>query len=245
MPPQPLLAAARRLATAEIVLAIGAFHLCTWALAPHVGDPAMARIFLGMLAALTVYPLAISARAWKHLGADASIRIHWPGLTECVRDIRVYAPLTLAASIAVLLLSLGTNRGWQDVNSERLAIGLLRYLGLASVQVYFYFVFILPRLIIALQSTNPKDHRVWAILAAIFAFCHLPNPSLMALGALIAIGWTWLYRHRPNPVLLCASHAILGTLLAEVAQIHMRIGVAYSIPGFRPFRVALASVLMP
>lgn len=140
-------------------------------------------------------------------------------------------------------MSLVTNPGWENLDAVRLVLGFLRYLGLAAVQVFFYFVFILPRLAVALESEDPGDHRVWLVMAAIFGLSHLPNPTLIFLSILIASAWTWVYRHRPNPVLLYASHAVLGTLLAEVAQLQMRIGVAYTTPGFRPFRVAVASVL--
>lgn len=233
----------QRLALSEVVLAVAAFHVCTWILAPRVTEPAMAWIFLGVLGLLCVYPAWISARIWRHLGAYARVRIPWPKWAAYRRDWRIHASLTLAAATVALLISVVSNPGWQDVDTARVLRGLLRYLGLAAVQVFFYFVFILPRLAVALGSTDPGDHRVWALMAVIFSLCHFPNPLLMLLGLPIAICWTWLYRHRPNPVLLCASHAVLGTLLAEVAQLHMRIGVAYSTPDFRPFRVALASVL--
>jgi hypothetical protein len=233
----------RRLAIAEVILAVVAFQTCTWILAPRVTDPGMAWLFLIVLGLLCLYPVTVSAHIWRFMGAYAWVRMPWPGRTRYLHDLRLYVALTLAAAIAALLISLVTNPGWENIDAKRLAQGLVRYLGLAAVQVFFYFVFILPRLALALQSKHPGDNRTILALAAIFCLCHLPNPTLMLLGPLIASVWAWAYRHRPNPILLCASHAVLGTLLAEVAQLQMRIGVAYNTPGFRPFRTALASVL--
>jgi len=233
----------RRFAIAEVILAVVAFQTCTWVLAPRVTDPGMAGLFLIVLGLLCIYPMTVSAHIWRAMGAYAWVRMPWPSRMRHLNDLRLYVALTLAAAIAALLISLVTNPGWENIDAKRLAQGLVRYLGLAAVQVFFYFVFILPRLALALQSRHSSDHRPSLALAAIFCLCHLPNPMLMLLGPVIAGLWAWAYRHRPNPILLCASHAVLGTLLAEVAQLQMRIGVAYSTPGFRPFRTALASVL--
>ena len=242
MRPHALSVQVRWLAFSEVTAAIAAFHFCTWVLAPRVASAPAAWIFLATLVLFATYPLFVSGRVWRRLGAHSWVRMPWPAASELTGDARFYAPLTLSAGLLVVLLSLVTNPGWQGVDAEHLVRGLVRYIGLAATQAFFYFVFILPRLAAALQSRDPADHRVWMVMAAIFAVCHLPNAPLMVLSALIAIGWTWLYRHRPNPVMVCVSHALLGTLLAEVAQLHMRVGVAYSTPEFRPLRVALRTL---
>lgn len=243
MRPGPVPSRVRWLACIEVSLAVAAFQFCTWVLAPRVGSPHMAWVFLGTLSVLAAYPALISARVWKRLGGHAWVRMPRPSAAECARDARPYAGLTVIAAAVVLLLSVHTNPAWQGVEPERLLRGLLRYVGLAAVQVYFYFIFLLPRIAVLLDSTDPADRRVWIALAAIFGLCHLPNVQLMVLGAAIAFAWAGLYRQRPNPLMLCASHVVLGTLLAEVAQLHMRLGVAYHDPTFRPFRVALRAAL--
>ena len=230
----------RRLAWAEILAALVIFQFYIWVILPLAGDRFWAWMLLVGLATSGGYLFLVSPRIWQFIGAHKLIANHSIGGSRLLADLPFYAVATVLAGLFIFLLSLLTNPNWNGVDTSTLATGALRYLSLAAIQVGFYYVFIYPRLKVAISSDSASDWRPVILMAAIFSLCHVPNVALMLGGSVIALAWTWVYQRRPNQLLLCSSHMVLGTLLVVVAKVPTRVGHAYFEQDFWPFRLALA-----
>jgi len=72
-----------------------------------------------------------------------------------------------------------------------------------------------------------------------FSVCHAPNPAMMGLTLVAGIGWSWIYRARPNLWLLSLSHAILGTIVHRVLLLNTRVGPFYERPELHMLQSAI------
>ncbi|MDX1642463.1 MAG: CPBP family glutamic-type intramembrane protease, partial [Balneolaceae bacterium] len=107
------------------------------------------------------------------------------------------------------------------------------YLFFGTVQSIVFFGFILTRLRIIVTQYLGSDvqfqHKLFVVVltATLFSLFHIPNVALMACTFFAGICWAWIFYKRPNILLMGISHAILGTILHQVVQLHMRIGPFY------------------
>lgn len=100
----------------------------------------------------------------------------------------------------------------------------------------FFFGFILTRLReIVANITGPYQillHRLTVVVltSVIFSLVHTPNVPLMICTLFTGLIWAWVFYQQPNILLLGLSHAVLGTILHRVVQMHMRVGPFYDNP---------------
>lgn len=141
-----------------------------------------------------------------------------------------YAGFTAAAAALILLALLAfAPARFAEVDWEAVAVKFAGYLVLGFIQAVVFFSFLLTRLRLLLVGPRRRWH-VAAAVAVIFALAHLPNLPLTALTLVAGFGWSIIYYRRPNVWLLTLSHAVLGTLLHQVAGLYMRIGPFYHDP---------------
>ncbi len=60
--------------------------------------------------------------------------------------------------------------------------------------------------------------------ALLFAIFHIPNPPLMLVVFILGYAVAQIFYHFPNLFLALACHAVIGTMLHRVFEMHMRIG---------------------
>lgn len=170
-------------------------------------------------------------RGWILMGREGrrpgSLKNAWP----------FYAALTLVGVVLLLVYAVVINGGMPpQINEKSMALKFLVYLGWAFVQGVFFYNFILVRLrgvvrFITRQSNTLLHCGVVVVLsAALFTLFHVPNIPLMMFAFPAGIVWSWMFYQRPNIMLMVLSHAVLGTTLHQVVQLHTRIGPFYANP---------------
>jgi len=115
---------------------------------------------------------------------------------------------------------------------------LFFYLFYALVQDIFFFSFLLVRLKsfisidgnLHIESDSSKIRVVVFSFAFFFSLSHLPNVNLMALSFVFAAYYGYIFYKTPNLYVIVIAHALLGTLLHRVFELHMKIGIFYGMP---------------
>ncbi|MBC7986900.1 MAG: CPBP family intramembrane metalloprotease, partial [Sphingomonadaceae bacterium] len=172
-------------------------------------------------------------RGWPRAGDPGAFRAAW----------RVYALWTALAAAAMIAIGwLVDPEMWARARLDAIGIKLAGYLVFGLIQALIFFGFVEMRLrSIVPERLGPARHRllVAAATALIFAAAHAPNPALIAITLGGGFAWALIFYRRPNILLLALSHAILGTILHRVIQLHMRIGPFYADPDSYILRTAI------
>jgi hypothetical protein len=237
------------------LLEIAAFTLLyfavLWILGPVIATTGKAGVaFWLLILAAAVHVLWVSPvvlhrdpREWRGLGGRARDDSH-PGSFR--RAWPAYAAFTAGAAIVLVAYA-----EWLDptrlvtLNWKAVLARFVEYLGSGLAQALIFQGFILSRMRTMLPLRAVGDsvplHRLSVTLATtmLFAGFHWPNVRLMVFAVPAGFCWTWIYYRRPNLLLLCLSHATLGTILSRVVLLYMRIGPFYDRPDLYLWRTVV------
>lgn len=236
----------------EIAGFMAVWLTCQWYIAPMMRDDAWLRIPL--LAVLLVCGFYIAVVSPLLIHRDpASVRGLGSWRTGFVRTdnlreaFRAFGLLAIALT-AILVVAALVRRPdlLQTLNWKALVTKFALYIAAALAQALIFFGFVFTRIRGIVDGAGGPDHDRHAVVsrratvamltAALFSICHNPNLPLMALTFVAGALWAWLYYTRPNVLALAVSHAIVGTVLHRVVELHMRIGPFYSNPDYHPVR---------
>jgi len=173
--------------------------------------------------------LEIRGLTWSRSGAKTS--------HSRSKEFLSYTFFTITIALVLILWAwqLDPSRVTQ-ANWEAFLIRLSGYSLYAFIQVCLFYGFIFNRLrhVIPMtdRNTTRSQHRFQVAMASAscFALFHLPNTPLMALTLIAGFGWGWIFYKYPSIFLLTISHALLGNILNQVVQLHMRVGPYYYHP---------------
>jgi membrane protease YdiL (CAAX protease family) len=181
----------------------------TWVLAPRAPDGFVA--IVGAIVLVLGFWHARRTGEWGFAG-DAL----WPG-------VRAATAFTVPAVLAILVAGAVRGTLHDPGNLPRRLLALLIWGGAQQ--------WILQTVV--LREVQRTISRRFGVIAAAFLFCavHLPNPFLVAMTLIGALGWCVIYDRHPHILPLALSHAIatLAILCAfdEAITGRLRIGYAY------------------
>jgi len=206
--------AGRRTALLEIALLLGVVHSYMWLWG---GSFPGSFIVVGV----AVLTLAIGS-AWARGEGLRELGIRLDTFPAALRDAAAVT-IPVAAGILVGGAWLGTVRADWPIVVARLPW----LVGWGFLQQIVLQGFVHRRVGEILERDDLRQ----ALTAAIFAFCHLPNPPLVA--ATFVGGWIWarIFRRAPNLLALALSHGVGSGALSIAfgpALLHgMRVGRGY------------------
>ena len=236
----------RTLAMLELVALVSLFNVMVWILAPMASSQAGALIYLGLMLGLATHVTLLSPRLYPiSLNSNSGLAPMRGGFLRG-DTWRAGAPAYLLAIVAGCgaIFVAGRVGGVSKMESgiDDIVIKFARYLFFASVQVYVYFEFLRPRLMLTL-GTRASPLAVALSLAGLFMIAHAPNPYLMLATPIAGFVWALLYASFPNYFWVVLSHAILGTCVQIMTLWPTRTGAAFWNPDFFAFRTALKQLL--
>lgn len=226
---------------AEIILVFGGLQAFTWYLGPHVSGSGflvaftwLLWIFLGFYVVL-ISPVFLHKLPRQEAGwISPNNKLHHASI------INAWKPYTIVTAIGVITLLIFTfywnPDAFQTINLRGLAIKSAGYLFSGIIQAAIFFGFILVRFKAAishlLKGKEPTLIMGLTIICTtvVFSLFHYPNPELMIFTFSAGLCWSLLFYLSPNILLMGLSHAILGTILHQIVQLHMRIGPFYNNP---------------
>jgi hypothetical protein len=219
----------------EVLASVALFHYCTWIIGPGVEKVGDALAYLSILVLSALYVLLRPSP-----GSATPLVLSLP--KPNIQGIIVFSAITTVVFTALWLFRLEVDPGWKKVG-----IDALKYLPLATVQVIWLYLFLLPRLrhfvtAICGESQALGDKAVCLILALIFAFNHLPNLMLTICAGGIGLVWTMAYLKSPNPYLLTLCHAVLASAYLHFLGKSTRVGLGYWNSGHHAFNKSLRLV---
>ena len=204
----------RVLAAGEAVFPIASAQAYIW-IVPHE-RPRWLDLLFGTV--LTVILVAIVLRrgllSWRTFG-----------LAWGADHRRSALPLALftAGAIAVLLVW-----GWQAGrlrNEADLYRALVAYPVWGLVQQGLMFGIVYPRMRLAVGVRAAPY-----LTALLFAAAHLPNPLLMAGGALMVLVYGFVWERNPSLPLVALSHGVIGAVCDKALHVSLRVGAHYFNP---------------
>lgn len=236
----------------EIAAFMAAWLTCQWLIAPRMRDeawlriPALSVLLLGGLYIAVISPLIVhrDPASARGLGSWRTGFVRTDNLRGAFRAFGLLAIVLTAILVAAALVR--RPDVLQTLNWKALLTKFALYIAAAFAQalIFFGFIFVRIRGIIDGAGVQDQDrHAAFSrrataamLTAALFSLCHNPNLPLMALTFVAGALWAWLYHTRPNLLALAVSHAIVGTVLHRVVELHMRIGPFYWNPSHHPVR---------
>jgi hypothetical protein len=184
----------------ELLIVSGLILLALWIPPLLFTDWRLAeKIILGAVAIFALWRLLAEKRDWRSAGL---------GLRNFGGAAKLLLLPTLLPIFALLLLGwalgsldLGADRFWKKLSIATFAG---QYLQQAIVQLYFNHR--------AMQALGPGS-RSAALVTAIFAVLHLPNP-ILTIGVTYGM-WFWArtYQKAPNILAIALSHMLLSAFL--------------------------------
>lgn len=225
----------RRLILFELTTLIILYGVIVWVLVPNVFTSSIAFYLLFILAGSAIaYFLFISPLLFHEDTLEG--RGLGPRNSFYIRTDNFYRALSILLVPVIMISTIIIVAAWQNgsaffVRPDWYAFSLKfsMYLFSAFAQDIFFFSFILVRLkdIITIDSETHKNIVVILLFSLLFTLFHLPNIPLMVLSFLFAIALGQLFYKVPNLHVVIIIHAILGTLLHRVYELHMKMGVFY------------------
>ncbi|TVR19601.1 MAG: hypothetical protein EA391_00315 [Balneolaceae bacterium] len=225
----------------EIVAVFGGFQAFNWMVGPRVGEEPILILFTWLLwFLLGAYVIWFSPAILHKMPKQ---KIGWISFSDGKRagsfrqSWKMYASVTLIASAILVAHAFSIHSNLiESIQLNGLLIKFGGYIFSGIIQAAIFFGFILIRFKEAFSHLFSHYSRtvpmVFTIIltSATFSIFHYPNPELMIITLSAGISWSLVYYLQPNILLMGFSHAILGTLLHQVVQLHMRIGPFYHNP---------------
>lgn len=165
----------------------------------------------------------------RGLGAKEHFYIRTDNLKDFYKGITL---LFIASALAIILFSWYQHSPFfQHPNFTALLVKFIAYIFSATLQDLFFFSFLLLRLKEIITVNSGKFHQFLTaiILAILFMMYHYPNTPLMILSFCFAFIAGYRFYNYPNLFAVVTAHAILGTLLHRVNELHMKIGPLYEL----------------
>ena len=223
------------LAGLELITLIALYFVMTWVLVPQVFiSSAVLFTFVFTLMGMTFYYLYLSpvllhqdTLQTRGFGPKKSLYVRTDNFLEAWRLL--WIPMLASGSLIVLA-------AWQKnavffiaPDWYALFLKLTFYLFWAFIQDILFFSYVLTRLkdLINIPSFHYQKITVVFLFAALFALVHLPNIPLMGLTFIFAFWLGYVFYSVPNLTVIVIVHALLGTLLHRVYELHMKVGLFY------------------
>lgn len=149
----------------------------------------------------------------------------------------IRTPLIITSAAIILVAWYNDSPFFIRPDWYALSLKFTIYLFSAFAQDILFFSFVLLRLkeLITLRSDTLQNISVITLFATLFAFYHLPNIPLMILSFFFALALGQLFYKIPNLYVIVIAHALLGTLLHRVYELHMKVGLFYGIESQESF----------
>lgn len=183
-----------------------------------------------------ISPVLLHGYHWKEWGWNFSWRSerHTGSLKK---SLPTYLIITAAGSfLLIAYVILSSPETLYTLNMKAVAVKFVGYLVYGTVQSVIFFGFMLTRYkhilaeFLGNRNLNLQFYAAVLLTGITFSVFHFPNTPLMACTLFAGIIWAWIFYRRPNILLMGTSHAIVGTILHQVVQLHMRIGPFYENP---------------
>lgn len=226
----------------EISIFIAGAFLLIWIAGPSIGTSAGLQVFfwtwslLGAIMLLWVSPVFLHQNEPADWGMDffgkqdenpGAFRNAWPA----------YAAMTLFGIIVLILYTIFFKpEALETINFDAFIIKLAGYFFYGTIQAVIFFGFVLTRFreivatVIGPEQILLRRVLVVFLTSLIFSVFHTPNTPLMICTFFTGLIWAWIFYKKPNILLMGLSHAVLGTILHRVVQMHMRVGPFYDNP---------------
>lgn len=241
--PRPQRGGRRILAASELAIALIGMTGMVWfgpvwlprAIFPWV---AVAAIGAGLTYAVWFSPVRLHGDTLRDrgLGSGATLFVRTDNLAAAGG---AFVVLTLAGTVAVLLLAAWLNPGWlarADWRAWVVRLGF--YIVSAHLQALVLVGFVLPRV----RDLVVRPSAIAGVMAVLFAAVHAPAPLVMALTAAFAAAAAWINLRTPNVFATALSQTVLGLLLHRVLEQPLRVGYFHGHPDLHVFREALPLV---
>lgn len=226
----------------EIAVFVAGSFFVIWILGPAVGKSAGLQILVWALSLACAIFLLWFSPVFLHQNVPVDWGMNFFGsIDENPGSFKnawpIYSIVTLFGAIILILYTIFFKPdALATINYKSILIKFAGYLFYGTVQSVVFFGFILTRLREILDNITKTDqnflHRLTVVFltSLLFSAFHTPNAPLMACTLFTGFIWAWIFYQRPNILLMGLSHAVLGTVLHRVVQMHMRIGPFYDNP---------------
>jgi hypothetical protein len=248
--------ARRRAALLEIAVVGTAVGTFSWRVA---GDPRVIPWAPLVIAALLVFVVYVGAISPRLFGDSLAVRGLGPRRDgflrrdDFKRSLAAYSGLTFTCGIVIVAAALYRRPdAIASVNAGVFVRKLVAYCSSGLFQQLIFGAWFCVRLttlfapdahdVARPAGDVPSAAVTWRVCAAAAigsALFHLPNAPLVAISTVLACGFAWAQLRMPNLALAALSHAVLGTLLHQLAGISMRIGPFHERPERHFFRELL------
>ena len=217
------------LSWAELTGLVLLYYLITWQIAPHAMQLHWL-LLLGMVAAagwIGYYLFWVS----PVLHGDSPGARGLDSSTCKTSFVYYFVLLLIGLSVIVVMIYLKYGQRPPDIDWGVFWLKYGFYLTSAFLQDLIFFSFFQLRIkeIVSTHFTN-KSEQLWitvGVVAVAFGLFHIPNWPL----TLFSIGFGFLvslsFYLRPNIWAVVLIHALLGTVLHRIYQLHMKIGLFY------------------
>jgi len=239
----------KRLITIELLVIAGFYYVIAWVLLPQTLESNLAFYsFVGLLSTAILYYLYISptlhqdSHEVRGIGSARKLFVRTDNFFSAWKML--FVPMLFIASIIILAAWQKNTHFFSTPDWNGIFIKFILYLASAFMQDILFFSFILIRLkdLVSLKSAQLKKIVVVVIFAMLFAAVHMPNLPLVSITFIFALWLGYVFYTVANLHAIVIVHAILGTLLHRVYELHMKIGILY---GTDPQQVHFTRFLIP
>ncbi|MDZ4198590.1 MAG: hypothetical protein U1E27_04800 [Kiritimatiellia bacterium] len=226
----------------EILFTMGGFLVLSWTFGLHVADAGLGLHVGALFAIFVLYagylsPVFLHQDSLERRGLG-SLRTAFVRTDNFFPAARRFGWMTFWIGFGLIGWALIRNpRVFFEIRPEAVVLKFGFYLISAFVQGLILIGFLMNRIadLFPVREGDPASFRrgrfgTSLVTGLIFAAFHLPNPPLMILTFLMGSSMIWISYTTPNLVVMAGCHALLGTILHRVVQIHMRIGPFYHRP---------------
>ncbi len=225
----------RSIITLELFICIITYWFTTWVLIPYsIISVIYLSITLILLVSVAFYYLYISPSIIhqdllkeRGMGNVKHLFIRTDNFTHVGKFVLV--PLLIICGSILFAAWYKKSNFFIEPDWYTLLLKLFFYFFSALIQDIFFFSFLLIRLkeFIVIKSNLLKHVVVVFIFSLFFSLFHLPNLPLMILTFIFAFWLGYIFYKTPNLYIVIIVHALLGTLLHRVYELHMKIGIFY------------------